>query len=341
MPRYYRRRYRRYRPRRYVRRYFRRRFRRFVNGSSRSTVRMKTAVEGNFTVTSGANGAVGAAPAQVIAYTQSIAGSKMSVLNSPLYRTYCNLYDQVKCLGMKVSVSIVDAIGGSDLPSVQIYTSWDRQKMGQGDPAPTGPEMKNASTYSVATALNNNVAKITRSLYASDLMEKAVWHDCTLNHHEAGADPSVDPEYWADVVYANGHSIPFFSPAFYMAIATPTLAAAKTVSVACSVVYYFAFRNPKFGASASAGTRQDLGARSLPSLPDDDGDMDDAPAAAAAAASFPDDDGDLDGPSQADIDNAATRSVRVQDARDRRDAAVRQVRASRRGDDRRPVTATV
>lgn len=267
--------YRRYRrrPRRYIRRYFRRRFRRFINGSSKSTVRMKTSVEGNFKITSGAHGAVGAASEAIIAFARSNApANAMSVLNSPLYRTYTNLYDQVKCIGMKVSVSIVDAIGGSDIPSVQIYTSWDRQKLGN-EAAPSGTELKNSSTYNVATALNNNVAKITRSLYASDLMEKAIWHDCTLSHH-AGADPPdpADPEYWSDPVYAAAASLPIFSPAFYMAIATPTLEAAKQVSVACSVVYYMAFRNPKFGASAGLTVRQDLGARRLVRPDADDGD---------------------------------------------------------------------
>lgn len=283
---FYSRRYRRrWRPRYRVRRYWRRRWRKFINGSSKSTVRMKTAVEGNFKVTSGANGVVGDAAASVIAFARSNnPANAMSVLNSPLYRTYTNLYDQVKCLGMKVSVSIVDAIGGADLPSVQIYTSWDRQKLGQGDPAPTGPEMKNASTYNVATALNNNVAKITRSLYASDLMEKAMWHDCTLDHHEGDPDDPADPEYWDDKIYKNAVQLPFFSPAFFMAIATPTLAAAKQVSVACSVVYYMAFRNPKYGASASLGTREDLGARRLVRPDDDDGDMQ-PPAQRMAAAS--------------------------------------------------------
>ena len=284
MPSYLRRRYRRYRPRRYVRRWFRRRFRRFVNGSSKSSVRMKTSVEGNFTVTSGANGAVGDTVAQVIAFARSNnPANGMSVLNSPLYRTYTNLYDQVKCIGMKVSVSIVDAIGGSTLPSVQIYTSWDRQKLGNMDPAPTGPQMKDASTYSVATALNNNVAKITRSIYASDLMEKAMWHDCTLT-----PDDAANPTYWDDNIYKNAVQLPFFSPAFFMAIATPTLAAATTVNVACSVVYYMAFRNPKYGASASLAKSEDLGARVL-SIPDDEddfggGDMDDTPARVPAEA---------------------------------------------------------
>lgn len=279
MARYYRR-YRRYRPRRYVRRWFRRRFRRYVNGSSKSSVRMKTSVEGNFTVTSGASGAVGDTIAQIIAFADdNNPANRLSVLNSPLYRTYTNLYDQVKCIGMKVSVSIVDAIGGSTLPSVQIYTAWDRNHLSaSGTDSPTGPQLKNASTYSVATALNNNVAKITRSIYASDLMERAMWHDCTLSHL-----PEQAPTYWRDNVYATSKAFPFFSPAFFMAIATPTLSAAATVNVACSVVYYMAFRNPKYGASAGLATLDNLGSRAI-SVPDGDGDIDDPTGARANVA---------------------------------------------------------
>lgn len=286
MARYYRR-YRRYRPRRYVRRWFRRRFRRYVNGSSKSSVRMKTSVEGNFKLTSGASGAVGDTAASVIAFARSNnPANRLSVLNSPLYRTYTNLYDQVKCIGMKVSVSIVDAIGGPTLPSVQIYTAWDRNHLGLMDPAPSGPKLKNSSTYSVATALNNNVAKITRSIYASDLMERAMWHDCSLT-----PDNEAAPSYWDDNVYKNSPSFPFFSPAFFMAIATPTLEVGHEVNVACSVVYYMAFRNPKYGASASLATLDDLGSRAI-SVPDDGGDIDDptgAKANVALAAALVDD----------------------------------------------------
>lgn len=176
---YYRRRYRR-RPRRYVRRYFRRRFRRYVNGSSKSTVRMKTSVEFNGTVSiQDAShlsdvvqfGALSKAPT---------AGNGRSALASPLYRTYCSLYEECKVIGMKVQVSIASQIGGITLPSLQIYTAWDRRH-GATEPSFTADDIKNSATYNVSTALNNNVAKLTRSIYASDLMEKAQWHDCSYS----------------------------------------------------------------------------------------------------------------------------------------------------------------
>ena len=114
MARFYYRRYRRYRPRRYVRRWFKRRFRRYVNGSSKSTVRMKTAVETTLTaVNSGYKDHPSGSTA--IRAFGSTNDTKLSALNSPLYRTYCNLYEEVKCIGMRVQIAVSTQIGGSTL----------------------------------------------------------------------------------------------------------------------------------------------------------------------------------------------------------------------------------
>lgn len=255
---------------------------------------MKTAVESTFTMSSGLAGAPGPV-ASIIAFARSNTANGLSVLNSPLYRTYCNLYDSVKCIGMKVLFSVVDSVGTSDLPSVQIYTAWDRQHLGNMDPAPQPEDLKNMSTYNVATALNNNVAKITRSLYASDLMEKAIWHDCTLT-----PDDASNPTYWDDNVYKNSANLSMFSPSLFLSLVTPTLAAGKTVNVTVSVVYYMAFRNPRFGGSGGFNTREDIIGERVRGLPSDgaDGDMDDggdllmddvsnAPDGAASASADP------------------------------------------------------
>lgn len=255
---------------------------------------MKTSVENTFTMSSGLAGAPGPVSA-IIAFARSSTGNQLSVLNSPLYRTYCNLYDSVKCIGMKVLFSIVDSVGTADLPSVQIYTAWDRCHLGNGDPAPDPGDLKNMSTYNVATALNNNVAKITRSLYASDLMEKAIWHDCTLT-----PDDPANPTYWDDTVYKNSANLNMFSPSLFLSLVTPTLAAGKTVNVTVSVVYYMAFRNPRFGGSGGFNTREDVIGERVRGIPPagDDGDMDDggdllmddvsnAPDGAASASADP------------------------------------------------------
>lgn len=260
MPRYYRRRYYRRRPRRYIRRWFRRRFRRYVNGSSKSSVRIKTAVEDSGTLQ--VPDATTLSPIQMInAFGASAtAGGGRSVLASPLYRTYCGLYEECKCIGMRVSLSIASQIGGTALPSLQIYTAWDRRH-GSTEAAYTAQEIKNSATYNVATALNNNVAKLTRSIYASDLMEKAQWHDCS---YSTAVGNYVDNAYNGAAANPN-----FFCPALFFCFGSPSLAAQQspaTVAYQISTVYYFAFRNPKFGAAAQSKL-EDLGERML--LPDD------------------------------------------------------------------------
>lgn len=260
--------YRRYRPRRYVRRWFRRRMRRFVNGSSKSTVRVKIPLTQTFSLASvNSAGKV---------YTDPISPwfpqGAFRVTQSPLYRIYCDLYDEVKCIGCKVVLSIGTPIGTSTVPSATFVTAWDR-RLGnsQSDPgidaAPTFSELMSYSSQQKATAVNNSIAKLRRSCYASDLMEKAQWHDCSLS--------SVNQDDVA--VVAAGANPNFFSPGMWIGV-SQTGSAAQTISMQADIVYYFAFRNPKYGAS---GSYKGVETRSLPAMADmehedlaDDGDMD-------------------------------------------------------------------
>lgn len=306
---YYRRRYRRYRPRRYVRRWFRRRFRRYVNGSSRSTVRMKTAVTSTFNATAGYGTDADDA---VVVYFQPLNGSNdaLSAANSPLYRTYCSLYEECKMIGCKIDLAIVSAVGGADIPSLQIYTAWDR-KHGYGEAALTADQIKNASTYNVATALNNNVAKLTRSCYASDLIEKATWFDASLDSGNNNRSTA-----WT----AAGQNPNMFCPSFFCFLNCPSLGSAKSVSVSISVTYYFSFRNPRFGGGANAKLT-DLGERVVSTMDNNDDDMD-APDLMA--------DGDVDGAAQASADEPARRSVLSKAPKQTHAAKVVQLRRDQR-----------
>lgn len=279
---YYGRRYRRYRKyRRFYRRYRRRGAfnyaRKYVNASSRSNIRMKTSVTATATINAGYGESNTGA---VVGLFNTLAGNndKLSAANSPLYQTYCSLYEECKVVGLKVSLAVASAIGGADVPSLQIYTAWDR-KHGSGEAEMTASDIKNASTYNVATALNNNVAKISRSLFASDLMEKATWFDATLDsshnyRNEAWTTASTNPN--------------MFCPAFFYFFNCPTKAAVQAISFSMSVTYYFAFRNPRYGGGAAAKVA-DLGARAL--VPDEGGDMDDD--GPMVLPPLPDSDGDL------------------------------------------------
>lgn len=262
----YGRRYRRYRKyRRFYRRYRRGYARKYVNGSSRSSVRMKTTVTHHITATAGyGDAATGAVTAQVLPLADTNA-SGMAAANSPLYRTYCSLYEECKMIGAKVQLSVVSAVGGSDIPSLQIYTAWDR-KHGYGEPNYSVQDIKDSATSSVATALNNNVAKLVRSCYASDLIEKATWFDASLDSANNNRNSA-----WV----AAGLNPNMFCPALFVFFNCPSLGATKSVSVSFSITYYFAFRNPRYGGSGGSSKLFDLGAPSLLDVDEDDGDMDD------------------------------------------------------------------
>ena len=245
---------------------FRRYARRYINGSSKSTVRVKIPMQ-DYASFNQAAGTVGTGIGAICPFAPSNWNS--SPLNSGLYQTYCNLYDEVKCIGMKVKVNVTSQVGGQDIPSLQIYTAFDRRR-GTAEASPTYAEMKTYSTFQVATAVNNSVAKLTRSIYAGDLLEKAQWHDCTL---ATNAGVKSDAAYTAA-----GDNPNFFVPGFYIAFAVPGLGAGVGATVNCTydIMYYFAFRNPKWGGSAGnskleiesvEGTRRNLS-------PDDDDDVD-------------------------------------------------------------------
>ena len=187
-------------------------------------------------------------------------GNDGCVTKNPLYQAYLNLYEETKLIGMKVQLSVTSVVGNATLPSLQIYTAWDR-KHGYQEGMPTAANIKSMSSSNVATALNNNVAKISRSIYASDLMEKAQWHDSSI-------DASYNDKAWI----AAGANPNFFCPAFYFCFCSPSLAASTQVNYTISVTYYVAFRNPKYGGSAIS--------KSLPTkdvtIPDEDDDLGDA-----------------------------------------------------------------
>ena len=239
---------------------------------------MKTAVEASGTVQVPSSTQLSAVKKIDCFSSSPQSGVPKSVLASPLYRTYCSLYEECKCIGMKVNISIASQIGQAALPSLQIYTAWDRRH-GFSESDYTADQIKNSATYNVATALNNNVAKLTRSIYASDLMEKAQWHDCSF---------ALNSGDYNDIAYIDAAANPgFFCPAFFFCFGSPSLdddhQAPATVAYQLSVVYYFAFRNPKFGATSGSSKLVSLGGVSY-DLDGGDGDIDDPNGARANLA---------------------------------------------------------
>lgn len=291
---------------------------------------MKTAVEASGTASITNSSTLSSVTSINSLGATNSSGGGRSVLASPLYRTYCGLYEECKCIGMKVNISIASPIGGVTLPSLQIYTAWDRRH-GSSEAAWSSAEIKNSATYNVATALNNNVAKLTRSIYASDLMERAQWHDCTLTTAVGGG--------YYDTAYNDAAANPnFFVPSLFFCFGSPSLADAQapaTVNYQISVVYYFAFRNPKYGASAGSSKMISLGGvidEEPRPAPETDA-MDDV-VVVPPLPDGPDPElqGDIDLEAQVERDAAAARAVRS--ARRRQETA----HAARTSFDPRPTT---
>lgn len=233
------------RPRRYIRKWFKRRFRRFINGSSKSSIRVKIPISTTFTLSTSNAGTVKALPFSPFVNS----ASDGSALSSPLYRLYTQLYDEVKCIGGRITLAIGTPIGTATVPSLTIITAWDR-RLGRGTlERPTDfATLENYSSQKKAVAVNNSIAKLIRSCYASDIMEKAQWHDCTLSTPSAGL--------YQDDAFTDANNNPnFFNPGMWLG-ASISNATAQTITFQADITWYFSFRNPKYGGSAGDAAKQ-------------------------------------------------------------------------------------
>jgi len=257
---------------RYRRRYpvARRRYRRrsTTSGgvSSRSRIRVRVLSEQLCTLTIPAKGVKSNVASSVpFAYhhggTVVVPGAlQCSAITSPLYQAYTRLFDQVKCDGVISKVAVTTPIGSSNaaVPALQIVTAYDRcgsfYEAAQVRRNPSGTYVANAMTYdevlessgsSVRSALNNSVAKLARSCWASDIQERTTFHDCSI-----GEDMDDNAN---DLAYVRAGTNPnFFCPLFYVGFQLPTTAPQEKLNISfiLSQTYYFTFRNPKYGAAS-------------------------------------------------------------------------------------------
>ena len=202
-----------------------------------------------------------------------------AAVTQPLYTAYVGLYDQVKCDGVVSNLSVVTPIGGAGgLNAIQVIMAYDRfgnQNEVITD-AITTAQLFNFSSSVARSAINNSVAKMSRSCWASDIQERTVFHDSTLSASNVAR--------WDRDFSSNANKVSYFAPLTMVGVRLASAApeAATTVQVLLEQVYYFTFRQPKYGGDPSATASL----RSVPITMD-------APAAAAAAATM-DDDGGLD-----------------------------------------------
>lgn len=350
MPRSFRRWYRRrYGRRSYGRfRRYRRRYKRFVNGSSRSRIRVKIPVQFNVSLTvpinSSSSNVLTICPffnnSTATADTLSEVAVRGGLTSSQLFVNYANLYDSFKCDGMKAAISITSpvGVGVGAFPSLSVYTAWDR-KFERNDfdtqaHYPTVAQMRASSSFLASTAVNNSITKLRRSNYASDLFEKGSFIDChATNLTQQSIAGVADQTLQAFTTSAAGNqlSVPAYAPCLMFGVDTGSsvdTANARPVALVCEVMYYVTFRNPKYGGSAQAA-KVDAIQRSVMDVGDldDDDDMGAPPAAAAAAGVVDLDDDDT--LTQADIDAAVIQEGREAARRERREANIRKVREDR------------
>ena len=242
----------------YRRRYYRRRSSAGGSLSSRSRLRIRVPAQRVVTLT---------IPAQSTDSEVATANPFFEQLNDrpqcvcsavgmPLYQAYTGLFDQVKCDGVVTKVAVVSPIGGgagAALQALQLLIAYDRQgtinETINSPAAVTVSSLYNMSSVQIRSAINNSVAKTARSCWASDIQERTVFHDCTI---AVTQDKKViyDQDYNSDRQVAA-----YFVPLTYIGIRNAAAAAESSTSVQILIeqVYYFTFRNPKFGAAPATG----------------------------------------------------------------------------------------
>ena len=176
-----------------------------------------------------------------------------------LYTAYVGLYDQVKCDGVVSNLSVVTPIGGAGgLNALQVIMAYDRcgcQNEIIAD-AITTAQLFNFSSSVARSAINNSVAKMSRSCWASDIQERTVFHDSTV----AASQTAV----WDRDFSSNATKVGYFAPLLMLGVRLAAAApeSATTVQVLLEQVYYFTFRQPKYGGDPSATANL----RSVPAL---------------------------------------------------------------------------
>ena len=283
----YGRRYSRYRRYGAYSRYRRRRSGTSSTASSRGRIRVRVPVQQVVTLTVAANSidsnVLTSSPFYRDASTSPLAVA--AAVNMPLYAAYANLYDQVKCDGVVTTLSVVSPIGSGALSALQVIVAYDRQgtknEVTNAQDLPSPITVGTLFSYSSAvarSAINNSVAKMTRSCWASDLQERTMFHDCSI-FVSTGGTRVYDHDF-----YSNAAKVGYFAPLTMIGLRLPAVAPQDGVSVQLLLeqTYYFTFRNPKFGGdpSATANTRMAsipvMSQRSDTRRLDTEGDMDDA-----------------------------------------------------------------
>lgn len=172
------------------------------------------------------------------------------LIQSQLYRTYCQLYDEVKVDWCSYEISIVDPVGSGNYIAIRLWTAVDRrvtrQDFDDGE-RPTAAQIRNMSSAQGTMFVNNSRAIVRRYIAASDLGERITYHDCSFTTI-AGPPLVYRDNAWYDAV----NNLTFFSPGMWFYIeSTDAVSTQRSINVSVKCKYGVTFRNAKFGLSVT------------------------------------------------------------------------------------------
>lgn len=181
----------------------------------------------------------------------------VSTVEQAIFNSYANLFDELKVDGIKCQFSITSPVGGAaTIPSCSIISVVDRRanrmevQPGIGSQMPSVVDMLSYSSVSVRDCLTNSVAKVSRSIWASDLIEKCQFMDSSYD------SPSASPGVKYVSAYSNAGGNPnFFCPAVYFAVSdlpAPGQGQTGSINYRIQMYAYLTFRNPKYAPSSSS-----------------------------------------------------------------------------------------
>lgn len=229
---------------------------RYVNSRSTSTCNVKVITTNYVPVTLNAQSNVSnvvSIPAFADTEASSYYVSGSSLLNSPVYRLYTALYDEVKVRGVQYQITFTNPIAASATYSTcNLYSTLDR-RWGDLETEPTGTAMMNICTCSPVQLTSYKVPIVTRYYAARDLIEKVQYHDCTLSEQDG---------FFYDIAIQGNKNPNFYSPNFKFCFQFPTAATSmQTLTVCVRCVYYLTFRNPRpYNGTASGASVDSLSA---------------------------------------------------------------------------------
>lgn len=164
--------------------------------------------------------------------------SQCSLLDSPLYRLYSTIYDEVKIRGVQYQITLRKPPDlAADVGTAEVYTMLDR-RFGNGESPRTPTNLATACVSAPISFTDYRVPIIRRYYSARDVIERVQYHDCTLVKRG---------NYVFDVAYEAVAMNPnFFSPCFFFCVKLPiTFTQEHSIPISVRVVYYLTFRNPK------------------------------------------------------------------------------------------------